>query len=168
MKYSIFRTKWGYFGLAGTDSGLYRTHLPMPERGKIKSRILENLPDAKYDKSFFKNLQQRIIAYFDGDNVNFGADIPVSLNGFRGFSRRVLTTCRTIKFGQTITYAGLAKKAGRSAAGRAVGNALARNPLPLIIPCHRIIRSDGKLGGFSAPGGVSLKSRLISHEKHPL
>ena len=167
MKYVIFRTKWGYFGLAGTDSILCRTILPMPERRKIESRILENLPDSKSDKSYFKNLQAKIIAYFDGDSVSFGADIPVILNGLRGFSRRVLTACRTIRYGQTTTYAGLAKKAGRPNAGRAVGNALAKNPLPLIIPCHRIIRSDGKLGGFSAPGGTNLKKRLLSHEKHP-
>jgi len=168
MKYVIFRTKWGYFSMAGTDSILCRTHLPMPERGKTEYQILKNLPDAEYDKSYFKNLQEKIIAYFDGDCVNFGADIPVALNGFCGFSRRVFTTCRTIKFGQTITYAGLAQKAGRPNAGRAVGNALAKNPLPLIIPCHRVIRSDGKLGGFSAPGGTSLKKRLLAHEKHPL
>ena len=165
MKYIIFRTKWGYFGLAGTDSGLCRTYLPMPERGKIESRILKNLPEAKFDKSYFKNLQEKILAYFDGENINFGADIPVTLNGFRGFSRRVLTVCRDIKFGQKTTYAGLAKKAGGPNAGRAVGNALARNPLPLIIPCHRIIRSDGNLGGFSAPGGINLKKRLLMHEQ---
>ena len=168
MKYVIFQTKWGYFGLAGTDSCLCQTVLPIPERGKFESRILENLPEAKIDKSYFKNLQEKIIAYFDGDRINFGSDIPVVLNGFRGFSRRVLTTCRTLKFGQTITYAGLAKKAGRLNAGRAVGNALAMNPLPLIIPCHRVIRTDGKLGGFSAPGGTSLKRKLILHEKHLL
>jgi methylated-DNA-[protein]-cysteine S-methyltransferase len=165
MKYVIFRTKWGYFGLAGTDSILCRTQLPMPERGKIETRILENLPDAEFDKSYFKNLQKQIIAYFNGDSVNFVADIPISLNGFRGFSHRVLTACRTIKFGQTTTYTGLAKKAGQPNAGRAVGNALAKNPLPLIIPCHRIIRTDGKIGGFSAPGGTNVKKRLLEHEK---
>ena len=168
MKYVIFRTKWGFFGLAGTDSGLCQTQLPIQERGKVESRILENLPEAKFDKSCFKNLQDKISAYFDGDNINFGTDIPVSLNGFGGFSRRVLTTCRAIKFGQTTTYAGLAKKAGKPNAGRAVGNTLAKNPLPLIIPCHRIVRSDGKLGGFSAPGGISMKKRLLAHEKHPI
>jgi len=165
MKYVIFRTKWGYFSLAGTESGLCRTQLPQPDRGKIESQILKNLPEAKFDKSYFKNLQEQIIAYINGACVNFGADIPVMLNGFRGFSRRVLTSCRTIRFGQAITYAGLAKKAGRPNAGRAAGNALARNPLPLIIPCHRIIRSDGKIGGFSAPGGINLKKRMLLHEQ---
>jgi methylated-DNA-[protein]-cysteine S-methyltransferase len=165
MKYVIFRTKWGYFGLAGTDSILCRTILPTPERRKTESRILENLPDAKFDKSCFKNLQKQIIAYFNDDSINFAADIPISLDDFRGFSYRVLTACRTIKFGQTTTYAGLAKKAGQPNAGRAAGNALAKNPLPLIIPRHRIIRTDGKLGGFSAPGGINVKKRLLDHEK---
>ncbi len=168
MKYVIIRTKWGYFGLAGTESGLCRTQLPLPERGKIESQILKNLPEAKFDKSYFKNLQEKIIAYFDSACVNFDPDIPVVLNGFHGFSYKVLTSCREIKFGQKITYAGLAKKAGRLNAGRAVGNALAKNPLPLIIPCHRIIRSDGKLGGFSAPGGINMKKRLLAHEKQVL
>jgi methylated-DNA-[protein]-cysteine S-methyltransferase len=134
--------------------------------GSWKNRISNSpyLPEAKFNKSYFKNLQEKIIAYFDGDSVNFGLDIPVTLNGFRGFSCRVLTACRDIKFGQKTTYAGLAKKAGRPNAGRAVGNALARNPLPLIIPCHRVIRSDGKLGGFSAPGGISIKKKLLALE----
>lgn len=165
MKYVIFRTKWGYFGLAGTDSDLCRTQLPLPEREKIKSQILKNLPEVKFDKSYSKNLQEQIIAYFDGDCVNFGPDIPVVLNSFHGFSYKVLTACRTIEFGRTTTYAGLAKKLKRPAASRAVGNALARNPLPLIIPCHRVVRSDGKLGGFTAPGGLNLKKRLLLHEK---
>lgn len=166
MKYVTFRTKWGYFGLAGTDSGLCRAQLPLPECVKIESQILKNLPEAKLDKSYFKNLQNLIIAYFEGAYVNFGPDIPVMLDDFHGFSYEVLSACRTIKYGQTTTYAGLAQKAGKPKARRAVGNALAKNPLPLIIPCHRIIRSDGTLGGFSAPGGINMKKRLLAHEKH--
>ena len=167
MKYIIFQTKWGYFGLGGTESGLCRTQLPLPERGKIESLIIKSLPQARFDKSYFKNIQDQIIAYFDGNCINFGQDIPVTLNGFQRFSRQVLTACRAIEYGRTITYAGLAKKLKNPAAGRAVGNALAKNPLPLIIPCHRVIRTDGNPGGFSAPGGISLKKRLLAHEKHP-
>src|SRR4030042_3412168 len=109
MKYVIFRTKWGYFGLAGTDSCLCRVQLPLTEREKVKSLILRNLPEVKFDKFYFKNLQEQIIAYFDGAGVNFGPDIPVVLNNFHGFSYKVLTACRTIEFGRTTTYAGLAK-----------------------------------------------------------
>jgi len=164
IKYVIFQTKWGYFGLAGTKYALCRTHLPGPEPKKIESRLLKNLPGAQFDSTFFKILQKQIAAYFEGSCVNFSPDIPVVLDGVGGFSREVLTACREIKFGQRITYSGLAQKAGRPAASRAVGNVLAKNPLPLIIPCHRVLRTDGKLGGFSAPGGISFKKRLLALE----
>ena len=168
IKYVIFKTKWGHFGLAGTKSALCRTQLPGPESQKIESRLLKNLPEAQFDETFFKILQKQIAAYFEGSRVNFSPDIPVALDGFGGFSREVLTACRQIKFGQKITYAGLAAKAGRPAASRAVGNALARNPLPLVIPCHRVLRTDGKMGGFSAPGGISFKKRLLTLEHKTL
>jgi len=165
IKYVIFQTKWGYFGLAGTKYALCRTQLPGPEPKKIESRLLKNLSDAQFDETFFKILQEQIAAYFEGSCVNFSPDIPVVLDGFTGFSREVLTACRDIKFGQRITYSGLARKAGRPAASRAVGNALAKNPLPLIIPCHRVLRTDGKMGGFSAPGGISIKKRMLALEQ---
>lgn len=164
IKYVIFQTKWGYFGLAGTNSALCRTHLPGPEPKKIESRLLKNCRYAQFDETFFKILQKQIAAYFEGSCENFSPDIPVALDGFGGFSRKVLTVCRGIKFGQRITYSGLAKKAGRPVASRAVGNALAKNPLPLIIPCHRVLRTDGKMGGFSAPGGISFKKRMLTLE----
>jgi len=165
-RYTIFKTKWGYFGLAGTKYGLLRTCLPGPEFGKIKSQLLENLCAARYDKALFKTLQEQITAYFDGAYVNFDKDIPIVLDGFSLFTKRVLDASRDIKFGQTVSYAGLAKKIGRAGAARAVGGALAKNPLPLIVPCHRVIRSDGQPGGFSAPPGPKLKKHLLLHEKH--
>ncbi len=163
-KYTIFQTKWGYFGLAGTENGLSRTQLPGSTPEKIKTRLLKNLPNPQYDKSFCKILQQQITNYFKGDCVKFSRDIPLILDGFTSFGKSVLTTCRKIEIGQTITYGQLAKKAGRPNASRAVGSVLANNPLPLIIPCHRIIRSDGKMGGFSAPGGIILKKKLLELE----
>ncbi len=126
---------------------------------------LKNFPAAQFDKSFCKILQQQITAYFKGDYIKFSRDIPLILDGFSSFGKSVLITCREIEMGQTITYGKLAKKAGRSNASRAVGSTLAKNPLPLIIPCHRIIRSDGKLGGFSAPGGITLKKKMLELER---
>lgn len=168
MKYIVFKTKWGYFGLAGTEYHLCRTQLPGSNSEKIKSMLLKNLPATQFDENFFKTLQEQVTAYFEGYRVNFSLDIPVVLDGLGVFSRKVLTTCRRIEFGQRITYSGLAKKVGQPAASRAVGNALAKNPLPLIIPCHRVVRSDGKLGGFSAPGGISLKKRMLTLENKAL
>lgn len=164
-KYTIFKTKWGYFGLAGTEHALCRTHLPVREPEKIKSRFLAALQTAQYDKSFFSSLQEHVAAYFDGERVDFGADIPVLMEGMTHFAGSVLTTCRNIEFGKTVSYLALAKHLGRPAAARAVGSALAGNPMPLIIPCHRVIRSDGKIGGFSAPSGKDLKARLLKHEQ---
>lgn len=196
IKYVIFRTKWGYFGLVGTQYALCRTCLPEPNPEKLKSRLLKSLPpvnraspqDAyrrsielyppaaessieyresriEFDKTVFKPIQEKITAYFEDIPINFSPDIPVSLDGFSDFQKAVLTACRGVRFGQTITYIELARKLGRPAAARAVGSALAKNPLPLIIPCHRIIRSDGSLGGFSGLGGLSLKKKLLVHER---
>jgi methylated-DNA-[protein]-cysteine S-methyltransferase len=163
MKYTIFKTKWGYFGLAATDNGLLRTCLPLAEREKAKSQLLQNLPDPQYDKALFKTAQEQITAYFEGNCIDFGG-IPVVLDGLGLFTRRVLTACRDIEFGQTVSYGRLAEMAGKPGAARAVGGALAKNPLPLIIPCHRVVCANGKIGGFSTIGAVNLKKRMLKLE----
>jgi methylated-DNA-[protein]-cysteine S-methyltransferase len=169
VKYTVFRTKWGYFGLAGTDSSLWRTCLPVPQPDTAQSILLHNLqPVASCvptsDKALFKALQGLIVAYFEGTPVEFSPATPVILNGLGDFTRSVLTACHRIGFGQVVSYRELARHLGRPKAVRAVGNALAANPMPLIIPCHRVIRDDSSLGGFSAPGGITLKERLLRHE----
>lgn len=164
-KYAIFKTKWGHFGLAGTESGLCRTLLPGSNLPAIKAQLLKSLPDAQLDRTLFKALQEQIVAYFEGMHVSFSSDIPLFLDGLADFSRSVLIACRGVGFGQAITYRELAERSGRPTASRAVGGALARNPLPLLIPCHRVIRTDGKMGGFSAPGGIALKKRMLDLER---
>jgi len=176
IKYTIFETRWGYFGLAGTEYGLLRTCLPGPVPEKIKCQLLKSLPPVNresriehrvsridFDKTFFKTAQEQITSYFEGACVDF-RNIPIVLSRVSHFHRSVLTVCRDIEFGRTVSYSALAQKSGRPAAARAVGSALAKNPLPLIIPCHRVVRSDGKIGGFSAPGGRDLKAKLLKHE----
>ena len=164
MRYTVFRTGWGYFGLAGCERGLLRTVLPGRDRGKVESLLLANLPAVRYERGFCRPLQELVIAYFEGLGVDFGPDIPVLLDGVGLFTRQVLAACREIKFGQVTSYGLLAAKLGNPCAGRAVGGALGRNRLPLIIPCHRVITSCGQIGGFSAPGGVAIKQKLLSHE----
>ncbi|MBN2313327.1 MAG: methylated-DNA--[protein]-cysteine S-methyltransferase [Sedimentisphaerales bacterium] len=166
-KYVIFKTRWGYFGLAGSDSTLCRSYLPEPTSANIKRRLLENLPDVDLDENYFKKLQEQITGYFEGARVDFSR-VPIILEGLSVFSQQILRACREIEIGQTVTYSGLAKKTGRPSAGRAVGGVMARNPLPLIIPCHRVIRTDGKMGGFTAPGGVSLKKKMLELEQQVL
>jgi methylated-DNA-[protein]-cysteine S-methyltransferase len=164
IRYAVFRTKWGYFGLAGTEKALLRTHLPLPNQQNVKRQLLKGLPAPQYDKTLFNTLQEEIIAYFEGTYVNFDPNIPIVLDGFSQFARRVLTTCRKISLGQTISYGQLAKKARSPNAASPVGRVMANNPLPLIIPCHRVICSDGCIGGFSAQGGTKLKRKLLQFE----
>jgi methylated-DNA-[protein]-cysteine S-methyltransferase len=164
LKYVIFQTDWGFFGLAGTEAALCRTCLPEPKLASVERRLLENWPGADFDKDFFKELQKQIIGYFEGARIDFSR-VPVVLKGFSIFSRTVLAMCRDVKIGQTATYSEIAKRSGRPNASRAVGGVLARNPLPLIIPCHRVIRTDGKMGGFTAPGGVTLKKKMLALER---
>jgi methylated-DNA-[protein]-cysteine S-methyltransferase len=163
VKFTIFETKWGYFGLAFADKKLLRTVLPAAKRERVGEQLLKNLPFAQYDRNLFKAVQKYIADYFEGECVDFST-LPVVLDGFSAFARRVLTACRNIRFGRTVTYGQLAKMAGKPGAARAVGRVLAKNPMPLIIPCHRVIGSNGSLGGFSAQGGLKLKKRLLKLE----
>lgn len=169
VKYTIFKTRWGYFGLAGAEYGLLRTCLPLANPQRVKSQLLKKSIalnrdlSIEFDKNFFKASQEQIMAYFEGACVNFN-EIEVVLDDLSPFTRSVLIACRQIRFGQITTYAELAERIGKIKGGRAVGNALAKNPLPLIIPCHRVIRKDGKIGGFSLPVSASMKVHLLELE----
>lgn len=98
--------------------------------------------------------------YFAGHRTEF--DLPVDLRGIGAFGERVLLATAQIPFGQVSTYGELAREIGAPGAARAVGNALGRNPIPIVIPCHRILRGDGSLGGYS--GGPGIKDRLLALE----
>jgi methylated-DNA-[protein]-cysteine S-methyltransferase len=163
LRYVIFRTRWGWFGLLGGERGLLRTSLPVADRDKAKSVLLKGIRAARRDGRLFSELQEKIRVYFEGDCVDF-TDARVELDGFSGFSRKVLIACRGVGYGRRVSYGELAELAGQRGAGRAVGNVLSRNRVPLIIPCHRVTRSDGKLGGFSAGGGISLKKKMLELE----
>jgi methylated-DNA-[protein]-cysteine S-methyltransferase len=165
VKYVIFPTKWGYCGFAGTEKGLLRTCLPAPKYEEIETRLLQNSLLTQFSPSFFKHVQNAIAAYFTGGAAHFSLEIPLDLTELTPFQATVLTACRRVGPGRTITYGQLAKRIGKPKAARVVGNALAKNPLPLIIPCHRILPASNRLGGFSAPGGIELKARMLRHEQ---
>jgi len=171
MRYTTFKTRWGYFGLVCSGDFVRRTSLPAPTRTRARETLLADLniapADPPFEKGLAGDLQKRIIAYFEGENVDFSTDPAVDLPLHGAFGHSVLAACRRIGFGQTQTYAQLAETAGRCHAARAVGNALARNPVPLIIPCHRVVRTNGGLGGFSAIGGTTTKGRMLLHERAP-
>ena len=164
IKYVIFKTKWGYFGLAADTRGLLRTCLPCPDRKITQKYLLADFNKPQFDKNLLKSLQKKIIAYFEGRAVKFNSDIPFAFDDFGPFIKKVLGACAKIPYGKTISYSQLAHQAGKPLAARAVGNALAKNPLPLIIPCHRVIHTDGSVGKFSAFLGAKNSSQLISEK----
>jgi len=166
IKYVIFETEWGYFGLAGTGAQVVRSVLPVRDEKKAKSLLLKGLGGigCSYDKELMKKVQEDVNAYYKGSYVNF--DVPVCLDGLTGFQKAVLRALRRVKYGEIRTYVNLAKMAGSWTAVRAVGGVLARNPVPLIIPCHRITYSNGRIGGFSAFGGVKVKKMMLEMEKN--
>ena len=163
LRYVIFRTRWGWFGLLGSERGLLRSCLPVANDREAKKQLLAGLGLCKPDTAFFEGLQEQIRAYFEGACVDFG-NTPVVLEGLGEFGTAILTACRKIEYGRTMSYGEVARLAGRGAAGRAVGNILAKNPVPLIIPCHRVIRRDGQIGGFTVAGGIKLKEKMLRLE----
>jgi methylated-DNA-[protein]-cysteine S-methyltransferase len=110
-----------------------------------------------------RDLAARLEAYADGELDEF-RDVEIADDGLTTFGRAVVARCRAIPYGQTRSYGQLAALAGRPGAARAVGQVMATNRVPLIVPCHRVVAAGGLLGGFSAPQGLSMKRRLLALE----
>ena len=109
-------------------------------------------------------LANQLALFAAGEATDFD-DLQVDDSHLTDFGRRVSRACRGIPYGETRTYGQLAKQAGRPGAARAVGSVMARNRVPLIVPCHRVVPASGKLGGFSSPQGVAMKKRLLEMER---
>jgi methylated-DNA-[protein]-cysteine S-methyltransferase len=160
IKFAIVSTKCGWVGLGGSEVGLVLLTLPKSSRKAALSEVNEFAADAVEDTSAFGDLPYRIQRYFYGEKVSFPDSLDLS--GATDFHRAVWNATRSIPYGETRTYAWVAQQIRRPQAFRAVGGALARNPFPIIVPCHRVLASNGNLGGFS--GGLVLKRRLLKLE----
>jgi len=161
MRYAIFDTAWGAFGFVEHKSRVCATFLPRV-RQEIRRTIRVSWPDAIEAPDALPRFRQAVVDYFKGKRVRF--PIEADLGSLPSFYRSVLEACLRIPYGQTASYADLARAVGRPNAARAVGGAMARNPLPLVVPCHRVLRADGSIGGYSSTYGVDEKSRLLQLE----
>ncbi len=167
--YTIFKTPVGWMGLLGSTAGISRVILPQATDVKAVTLVLENVTGAIPSASFFNELIKRFHVYFAGKRVQF-PDI-LDFSDATVFQRDVWEATRKIPYGKTHTYAWIAAQAGRPQAVRAVGQALGRNPVPIIVPCHRVTNTGGGLGGFSGTGGLKTKQYLLNmennrHRKH--
>ncbi len=165
FKYVLFLTAWGWSGFVFDRKGLRIFVLPEEKKEDVLFRIRKGL---KYNNLFEDNrgwekLIQKVKEYYVGKKVDF-ADYQLNLDGYTNFQKKILQTVRKISYGEIRSYKEAAEEAGYSRAYRAVGNTMRNNPLPLIIPCHRVIKSDGGLGGFSGKEGIALKKKMIDLE----
>lgn len=145
----------------GSASGLLAATLPQPSAPKAERR-LGDIKNAVPSEKPFADLIKRLKDYFAGQRVDFPDKLDLSWA--TEFQRRVWRVTRLIPYGETRSYGWVAEKLGKNGAARAVGQALARNRLPVIIPCHRVLAGDGDLGGYS--GGVGVKESLLRREAH--
>jgi|SRR3989339_992128 len=162
--YSLVHTEFGETAVVGRqDRGRFpacRIVLPNPE-GKVSEGIEKEFPGAVFSPDMFGGICRQISDFLGGKEVVFET-AALDLGIVKGLARRVLTRAAEIPRGRVMTYGGLATAIGVPGGARAVGNALAGNPFPLIFPCHRVIRGDGTLGGFG--GGIKLKRALLERE----
>lgn len=143
--------------------GLVRVVLPHFGPKDLADLLAFEHPGSTESPDDFADLIELSRAYFAGRAVGFD-DIVCDLPGERTFTGRVLRACRGIPYGRTRSYSWLANAIGKPNGARAVAAALGRNPIPLVVPCHRVIYADGRLGGFSAAGGAELKRRMLTIE----
>jgi methylated-DNA-[protein]-cysteine S-methyltransferase len=162
VPFVVFQTKLGWMVLVGSEKGVTRIYLPEPSHADLLHRIYREFPGCQEGSDLLAKAKEEIIEYFDGRRNTF--DMPLDLSSATPFQRKVYQVMKTIPWGKIHTYRWLAEKIGNPKGLRAVGSANARNNWPLVIPCHRIVGSDGRLTGFSAPGGLDLKAELLKLE----
>ena len=161
LRYALMTdTPVGTRGLAAGEAGLCRLDFVTSEQ-----QFLERILDAFGDQPLLRTdrldpARRELDQYFAGKRLDF--DLPVDLSAVSGFSRRVLQATARIPAGQVLSYTQIAAKAGNARASRAAGNALHNNPVAIVVPCHRILRNDGSLGGYG--GGPPAKAWLLEHE----
>ena len=158
--YTAFDTEFGWMAAVASENGLRRLTVPQPSADKALKLIAELIPQSSANSAYFNDLSFRLQEYFEGNPMDF-AD-KLDLRDSTPFQQDVYRTIGPIPYGETRTYGWVAAALGNPKGARGVGQALARNPIPIVVPCHRITASGGGLGGYS--GGLETKRRLLDLE----
>ena len=164
--FALFETVIGVCGIAWTEHGVRGVQLPEPNAATARARLLRRVAGAR-EHPPVEMVQPTIdgIAALLAGGPSDLSDVLLDLHGIPAFHRRVYALTRQIPAGRTASYGEIATQLGEPGTARAVGEALGRNPVPLIVPCHRVLAAGGKFGGFSARGGVATKMRLLAIER---
>jgi methylated-DNA-[protein]-cysteine S-methyltransferase len=166
QNYFVFETAAGFCGIAWSDAGITRFMLPSSTAEATEHNLRRRVANAQSatPPAHVAAAIEAAKRYFAGEQIDF-ADLELDLSGQDAFFKQIYAAARRVSWGHTTTYGTLAKEIGAGPeVARSVGQAMAKNPVPLIIPCHRVLAAGGKLGGFSAPGGSATKQRMLELE----
>ena len=161
VQHRVFRVRAGWIAAEATPGGICRLSFPVVTRARAMQWLDGESGRAAADHPILAQAERELTAYFDGTPTPF--EVPVDLSAVTPFRRRVLRALMQVPYGAVQTYGGLAAAVGSPGGARAVGQALGQNPVPVIVPCHRIIGSDGSLTGFGA--GLDWKRALLALEQ---
>jgi methylated-DNA-[protein]-cysteine S-methyltransferase len=167
ISFALFTTAIGRCAIAWSERGIVAVLLPERQDAALRARLLRRHPGAREATPFdaAARAMEGIIALIGGERRDLSG-VVLDLGDMQEFDRRVYAVVRTIKPGATLTYGAIATQLGEPDARR-IGEAMGRNPCPIIVPCHRVVAAGGKTGGFSAPGGAVTKRRLLAIEGVP-
>ena len=160
LVYAVFSTPLGWIAAMASAKGLVAATLPQRSEEHALMALGQSVENVRQDNGAFEDLAARLKAYFEGRRVDFADKLDLSAG--TSFQQRVWEATRRVPYGETRSYLWIAKQIKRPRAARAVGQALGANPLPIIVPCHRVIATDGGLGGFG--GGLGVKRMLLRLE----
>ncbi len=165
--YTIFETALGFAGIAWNDVGVIRFQLPAASADATTRNLSRRIPGAHATEPppRIADTVAAVKRYYAGERIEF-SEVTLDLRAQDDFSREIYDAARRVGYGTTTTYGELAKTIGRTdwEAAREVGQAMAKNPVALIIPCHRVLAAGRKIGGFSAPGGAETKEKMLELE----
>ena len=164
-RYALFDTSLGTSAIAWGERGIVRTFLPEPGAEAVRARLLRRVPDAREVEppENVRRVVAEITRLFAGEPVDL-TWVPLDDEAVPELHRRVYAAARAIPPGSTLTYGEIARRLGDVTLARQVGEALSRNPFPIVVPCHRVLAAGGRTGGFSARGGTETKMRLLRIE----
>ncbi len=163
--YCLFDSAFGVCGVAWNQRGLTGVQLPEADADATRARLEKRGALPGEPPPAVTAAIAALQAYFAGDDVAFddiAIDLPADASDER---RRIYAVARALRWGETASYGEIARRAGMPGGARVVGQAMAANPLPIVIPCHRVLAAGDRLGGFSAHGGTITKERLLVLEK---
>jgi methylated-DNA-[protein]-cysteine S-methyltransferase len=167
--FTLFETTIGRCGIAWGERGIVGVQLPETRESATRTRLLRRFPDAQEmpPPPAIQQAIDGIVALLHGEPADL-SDVPLDMNGLPELHRQVYEVARTIPPGQTLSYGEIAARLDNRGLAREVGQALGQNPFAIVVPCHRVVTSDGRLGGFSASGGVQTKLRMLAIEGAPM